>query len=181
MATAAVPYLMALTSGQAADRRPAGHDRLARRDSSEIGAASARAPLRAAARTSSPRCNSLAQRHRLLMFTKGQRRTNSCRKLAALRTCAAVRLGGSRRRAEKDVDAYRRPRARRRPRLRSLTYYDRATARALRHPIAAVGRWAARRFHSASRTRGKLEHEEINEAGDRIIELSSFRRLVEVF
>src|SRR6267154_5400884 len=78
---------------------------------------------------------------------------------------------------EKDVDAYRRL-VRDAELDPSLTFMIGNSPRSDINPAVAAGLRAVFIPHPHT---WELEHEEINEAGDRIIELSSFRRLVEVF
>jgi putative hydrolase of the HAD superfamily len=121
-----------------------------------------------------PTLQELSQRHRLLMFTKGQR-DEQLEKLA--RSGLGPLFDRVETPREKDVDAYRRlvhdadldP---------SLTFMIGNSPRSDINPAVAAGLRAVFIPHPHT---WELEHEEINEAGDRIIELTSFRRLVELF
>src|SRR6266478_3926922 len=121
-----------------------------------------------------PTLRELAQRHRLLMFTKGQR-DEQLQKLA--RSGLAPLFDRVETPREKDVDAYRRL-VRDADLDPSLTFMIGNSPRSDINPAVAAGLRAVFIPHPHT---WELEHEEINEAGDRIIELSSFRRLVEVF
>src|SRR5580658_754619 len=147
------PYLTALHQA-AAELAPAGHDGL--RDDVE------------------PTLQQLAQRHRLLMFTKGQR-DEQLRKLA--RSGLGPLFDRVETPREKDVDAYRRL-VRDADLDPSLTFMIGNSPRSDINPAVAAGLRAVFIPHPHT---WELEHEEINDAGDRIIELTSFRRLVEVF
>ncbi|MGB0061438.1 HAD family hydrolase [Candidatus Binatus sp.] len=165
------PYIRALH--QAADElAPAGHDGL-RDEIERIGAHLLEREC-ALLPDVEPTLNDLAQRHRLLMFTKGQR-DEQLQKLA--RSGLAPLFDRVETPREKDVDAYRRlvhdaaldP---------SLTFMIGNSPRSDINPAVAAGLRAVFIPHPHT---WELEHEEINDAGDRIIELTSFRRLVEVF
>ncbi|MGC2443084.1 HAD family hydrolase [Candidatus Binatus sp.] len=165
------PYIRALH--QAADElAPAGHDGL-RDEIERIGAHLLEREC-ALLPDVEPTLNDLAQRHRLLMFTKGQR-DEQLQKLA--RSGLGPLFDRVETPREKDVDAYRRlvhdaaldP---------SLTFMIGNSPRSDINPAVAAGLRAVFIPHPHT---WELEHEEINDAGDRIIELTSFRRLVEVF
>jgi putative hydrolase of the HAD superfamily len=165
------PYLMALHQA-AAELAPAGHDGL-RDEIERIGAHLLERHCELLPDVE-PTLQQLAQRHRLLMFTKGQR-DEQLQKLA--RSGLAPLFDRVETPREKDVDAYRQlvldadlnP---------SLTYMIGNSPRSDINPAIAAGLRAVFIPHPHT---WELEHEEINEAGDRIIELTSFRRLVEVF
>ncbi len=165
------PYLMALHQA-AAELAPAGHDGL-RDEIERIGAYLLERHCELLPDVE-PTLQQLAQRHRLLMFTKGQR-DEQLQKLA--RSGLAPLFDRVETPREKDVDAYRRlvhdadldP---------SLTFMIGNSPRSDINPAVAAGLRAVFIPHPHT---WELEHEEINEAGDRIIELSSFRHLVEVF
>jgi len=108
------------------------------------------------------------------MFTKGQR-DEQLRKLA--RSGLAPLFDRVETPREKDVDAYRRL-VRDADLDPSLTFMIGNSPRSDINPAVAAGLRAVFIPHPHT---WELEHEQINEAGDRIIELTSFRRLVEVF
>lgn len=121
-----------------------------------------------------PTLQELAQRHRLLLFTKGQRE-EQLQKLA--RSGLGPLFDRVETPREKDVDAYRRL-------MRdadldpSLTFMIGNSPRSDINPALAAGLRAVFIPHPHT---WELEHEEINQAGDRMIELTCFRRLLEVF
>ena len=121
-----------------------------------------------------PTLAELAERHRLLMFTKGNRAEQ-------LQRLARSGLGPLFDRVEtpreKDVDAYRRL-VRDAGLDPSLTFMIGNSPRSDINPAIAAGLRAVFIPHPHT---WELEHEEINDAGDRIIELAAFRHLVEVF
>jgi putative hydrolase of the HAD superfamily len=165
------PYIRALHE-TASELAPAGHDGL--REAIEgIGAHLLEREC-ALLPDVEPTLQQLSQRHRLLMFTKGQR-DEQLQKLA--RSGLAPLFDRVETPREKDVDAYRRL-------MRdadldpSLTFMIGNSPRSDINPAVAAGLRAVFIPHPHT---WELEHEEINDAGDRIIELSSFRRLVEVF
>ena len=121
-----------------------------------------------------PTLQELSLRHRLLMFTKGQR-DEQLQKLA--RSGLGPLFDRVETPREKDVDAYRRL-VRDAGLDPSLTFMIGNSPRSDINPAVAAGLRAVFIPHPHT---WDLEHEEINEAGDRIIELTSFRRLVEVF
>ena len=165
------PYIRALH--QAADElAPAGHDGL--RDQIERIGAHLLERECALLPDVEPTLNDLAQRHRLLMFTKGQR-DEQLQKLA--RSGLGPLFDRVETPREKDVDAYRRL-VRDAALDPSLTFMIGNSPRSDINPAVAAGLRAVFIPHPHT---WELEHEEINEAGDRIIELTSFRRLVEVF
>ncbi|MFZ2059821.1 MAG: HAD family hydrolase [Candidatus Binatus sp.] len=165
------PYLMALHQA-AAELAPAGHDGL-RDEIERIGAHLLERDC-ALLPDVEPTLQQLSQRHRLLMFTKGQR-DEQLQKLA--RSGLAPLFDRVETPREKDVDAYRRL-VRDADLDPSLTYMIGNSPRSDINPAVAAGLRAVFIPHPHT---WELEHEEINEAGDRIIELSSFRHLVEVF
>jgi putative hydrolase of the HAD superfamily len=165
------PYIRALH--QAADElAPAGHDGL-RDEIERIGAHLLEREC-ALLPDVEPTLNELAQRHRLLMFTKGQR-DEQLQKLA--RSGLGPLFDRVETPREKDVDAYRRL-VRDAALDPSLTFMIGNSPRSDINPAVAAGLRAVFIPHPHT---WELEHEEINDAGDRIIELTSFRRLVEVF
>jgi putative hydrolase of the HAD superfamily len=121
-----------------------------------------------------PTLRELAKRHRLLMFTKGQR-DEQLQKLA--RSGLGPLFDRVETPREKDVDAYRRL-------LRdadldpSTTFMIGNSPRSDINPAVRAGLRAVYIPHPHT---WELEHEEIAEADGMIIELASFRRLVEVF
>jgi putative hydrolase of the HAD superfamily len=165
------PYLMALHQA-AAELAPAGHDGL-RDEIERIGAHLLERHCELLPDVE-PTLQQLAQRHRLLMFTKGQR-DEQLQKLA--RSGLAPLFDRVETPREKDVDAYRQL-VRDADLDPSLTFMIGNSPRSDINPAIAAGLRAVFIPHPHT---WELEHEEINEAGDRIIELSSFRRLVEVF
>ncbi|WP_331962750.1 HAD family hydrolase [Candidatus Binatus sp.] len=165
------PYVMALHQA-AAELAPAGHDRL-RDEIERIGAHLLDRDC-ALLPDVEPTLQQLARRHRLLIFTKGQR-DEQLQKLA--RSGLGPLFDRVETPREKDVDAYRRL-VRDAELDPSLTFMIGNSPRSDINPAVAAGLRAVFIPHPHT---WDLEHEEINEAGDRIIELSSFRRLVEVF
>ena len=165
------PYVMALHQA-AAELAPAGDDSL-RDEIERIGAHLLERDC-ALLPGVEPTLQELSQRHRLLIFTKGQRDEQ-------LHTLARSGLGPLFDRVEtpreKDVDAYRRL-VRDADLDPSLTFMIGNSPRSDINPAVAAGLRAVFIPHPHA---WDLEHEEINDAGDRIIELTSFRRLVEVF
>jgi putative hydrolase of the HAD superfamily len=165
------PYVMALHRA-AAELAPAGHDGL-RDEIERIGAHLLERDC-ALLPGVEPTLAELSQRHRLLIFTKGQR-DEQLHKLA--RSGLGPLFNRVETPREKDVDAYRRL-------MRdadldpSLTFMIGNSPRSDINPAVAAGLRAVFIPHPHT---WDLEHEEIKDAGDRIIELSSFRRLVEVF
>jgi putative hydrolase of the HAD superfamily len=165
------PYMIALHQA-ATELAPDGHENL-RAEIELIGAHLIEREC-ALLPDVEPTLQELAQRHRLLMFTKGQR-DEQLRKLE--RSGLGPLFDRVETPREKDVDAYRRL-------LRdadldpSLTYMIGNSPRSDINPAVAAGLRAVFIPHPHT---WELEHEEINEAGDRIIELTSFRCLVEVF
>jgi len=165
------PYVMALHRA-AAELAPAGHDGL-RDEIERIGAHLLERDC-ALLPGVEPTLAELSQRHRLLIFTKGQR-DEQLQKLA--RSGLGPLFDRVETPREKDVDAYRRL-------MRdadldpSLTFMIGNSPRSDINPAVAAGLRAVFIPHPHT---WDLEHEEIKDAGDRIIELSSFRRLVEVF
>ncbi len=121
-----------------------------------------------------PTIQELSQRHRLMIFTKGQR-DEQLHKLA--RSGLGPLFDRVETPREKDVDAYRRL-VRDADLDPSLTFMIGNSPRSDINPAVAAGLRAVFIPHPHT---WDLEHEEINDAGDRIIELTSFRRLVEVF
>jgi putative hydrolase of the HAD superfamily len=165
------PYVRALH--QAADElAPAGHDGL-RDEIERIGAHLLERDC-ALLPDVEPTLQELSQRHRLLMFTKGQR-DEQLQKLA--RSGLGPLFDRVETPREKDVDAYRRL-VRDADLDPSLTVMIGNSPRSDINPAVAAGLRAVFIPHPHT---WELEHEEINDAGDRIIELDSFRRLVEVF
>jgi putative hydrolase of the HAD superfamily len=165
------PYILALHQA-AAELAPAGHEGL-REEIERIGVHLLERDC-ALLPDVEPTLNELSLRHRLLMFTKGQRE-EQLEKLA--RSGLAPLFDRVETPREKDVDAYRRL-------MRdadldpSLTFMIGNSPRSDINPAVAAGLRAVFIPHPHT---WDLEHEEITEAGDRIIELTSFRRLVEVF
>jgi putative hydrolase of the HAD superfamily len=121
-----------------------------------------------------PTLRELSQRHRLLMFTKGQR-DEQLRKLA--RSGLAPLFDRVETPREKDVDAYRRL-VRDADLDPSVTFMIGNSPRSDINPAVRAGLRAVYIPHPHT---WELEHEEIAEAGGMIIELASFRGLVEVF
>ena len=165
------PYVMALHQA-AAELAPAGHDRL-RDEIERIGAHLLERDC-ALLPGVEPTLQQLSQRHRLLIFTKGQR-DEQLHKLA--RSGLGPLFDRVETPREKDVDAYRRL-VRDADLDPSLTFMIGNSPRSDINPAVAAGLRAVFIPHPHT---WDLEHEEINDAGDRIIELTSFRRLVEVF
>jgi putative hydrolase of the HAD superfamily len=165
------PYLTALHQA-AAELAPAGHEGL-RDEIERIGAHLLEREC-ALLPDVEPTLQQLAQRHRLLIFTKGQR-DEQLRKLA--RSGLGPLFDRVETPREKDVGAYRRL-VRDAGLDPSLTFMIGNSPRSDINPAVAAGLRAVFIPHPHT---WELEHEEINEAGDRIIELTSFRRLVEVF
>ena len=166
------PYIRALH--QAADElAPAGNDGL-RDEIERIGAHLLEREC-ALLPDVEPTLNELARRHRLLMFTKGQR-DEQLQKLA--RSGLGPLFDRVETPREKDVDAYRRL-VRDAELDPSLTYMIGNSPRSDINPAVAAGLHAVFIPHPHT---WELEHEEISdEVAERIIELTSFRRLVEVF
>ncbi len=165
------PYIRALH--QAADElAPAGHEGL-RDEIERIGAHLLEREC-ALLPDVEPTLQELSQRHRLLMFTKGQR-DEQLQKLA--RSGLAPLFDRVETPREKDIDAYRRL-VRDAGLDPSLTFMIGNSPRSDINPAVAAGLRAVFIPHPHT---WELEHEEINEAGDRIIELTTFRRLLEVF
>jgi len=166
------PYLMALHQA-ASELAPAGHDGL-RDEIERIGAHLLERDC-ALLPDVEPTLHELSQRHRLLMFTKGQR-DEQLQKLA--RSGLGPLFDRVETPREKDVDAYR-CLVRDADLDPSLTYMIGNSPRSDINPAVAAGLRAVFIPHPHT---WELEHEEINsDAADRIIELTSFRRLVEVF
>ena len=165
------PYVMALHQA-AAELAPAGDDRL-RDEIERIGAHLLERDC-ALLPDVEPTLAELSQRHRLLIFTKGQR-DEQLQKLA--RSGLGPLFDRVETPREKDVDAYRRL-VRDADLDPSVTFMIGNSPRSDINPAVAAGLRAVFIPHPHT---WDLEHEEINDAGDRIIELSSFRRLVEVF
>ena len=165
------PYLMALHQA-AAELAPAGHDGL-RDEIERIGACLIERDC-ALLPDVEPTLRELSQRHRLLIFTKGQR-DEQLQKLA--RSGLAPLFDRVETPREKDVEAYRRL-VRDADLNPSSTFMIGNSPRSDINPAVRAGLRAVYIPHPHT---WELEHEEINDAGDRIIELSSFRRLVEVF
>jgi len=165
------PYLMALHQA-ATELAPAGHDGL-RGEIDRIGAHLLERDC-ALLPGVEPTLQELAQRHRLLMFTKGQR-DEQLHKLA--RSGLAPLFDRVETPREKDVDAYRRL-VRDADLDPSLTFMIGNSPRSDINPAVAAGLRAVFIPHPHT---WDLEHEEITDAGDRIIELTSFSRLLEVF
>ncbi len=165
------PYLMALHEA-AAELAPAGHDGL--RDEIDRFGAHLLERDSALLPDVEPTLQELSQRHRLLMFTKGQR-DEQLQKLA--RSGLGPLFDRVETPREKDVEAYRRL-VRDAELDPSLTFMIGNSPRSDINPAVAAGLRAVFIPHPHT---WELEHEEINDAGDRIIELTSFRRLVEVF
>ncbi len=165
------PYVMALHQA-AAELAPPGHNRL----SGEIERIGAHLLERDCALLPDvePTLQELSQRHRLLMFTKGNR-DEQLHKLA--RSGLGPLFDRVETPREKDVDAYRRL-VRDAGLDPSLTFMIGNSPRSDINPAVAAGLRAVFIPHPHT---WDLEHEEINDAGDRIIELTAFRHLVEVF
>ncbi len=121
-----------------------------------------------------PTLRELSQRHRLLMFTKGQR-DEQLQKLA--RSGLASLFDRVETPREKDVDAYRRL-VRDADLNPSATFMIGNSPRSDINPAVRAGLRAVYIPHPHT---WELEDEEITEADGMIIELPSFRRLVEVF
>ena len=166
------PYVIALHQA-AAELAPAGHEGL-RDEIERIGAHLLEREC-ALLPDVEPTLHELAQRHRLLMFTKGQR-DEQLQKLA--RSGLGPLFDRVETPREKDVDAYRRL-VRDAELDPSLTYMIGNSPRSDINPAVAAGLHAVFIPHPHT---WELEHEEISdEVAERIIELTSFRRLVEVF
>jgi putative hydrolase of the HAD superfamily len=165
------PYILALHEA-AAELAPAGHEGL-REEIEHIGAVLLEREC-ALLPDVEPTLQELSRRHRLLMFTKGQR-DEQLQKLE--RSGLAPLFDRVETPREKDVDAYRRL-VRDADLDPSLTFMIGNSPRSDINPAVAAGLRAVFIPHPHT---WELEHEEINAAGDRIIELTSFRRLVEVF
>jgi putative hydrolase of the HAD superfamily len=165
------PYIRALHQA-AAELAPAGNDGL-REEIERIGAHLLERDC-ALLPGVEPTLQELSQRHRLLMFTKGQR-DEQLQKLA--RSGLGPYFDRVETPREKDADAYRRL-VRDADLDPSLTFMIGNSPRSDINPAIEAGLRAVFIPHPHT---WELEHEEIAEAGDRIIELSSFRRLVEVF
>jgi putative hydrolase of the HAD superfamily len=165
------PYIRALHEA-AVELAPAGHDGL-REEIERIGTVLLEREC-ALLPDVEPTLQELSQRHRLLMFTKGQR-DEQLEKLA--RSGLAPLFDRVETPREKDVDAYLRL-VRDAVLDPSLTFMIGNSPRSDINPAVAAGLRAVFIPHPHT---WELEHEEINEAGDRIIELTSFRGLVEVF
>jgi putative hydrolase of the HAD superfamily len=165
------PYILALHQA-AAELAPAGNDGL-RDEIERIGMhlLDRECPLLPDVE---PTLQELSLRHRLLMFTKGQR-DEQLQKLA--RSGLGPLFDRVETPREKDVDAYRRL-VRDADLDPSLTFMIGNSPRSDINPAVAAGLRAVFIPHPHT---WDLEHEELTEAGDRIIELTSFRRLVEVF
>lgn len=121
-----------------------------------------------------PTLRELSQRHRLLIFTKGQR-DEQLQKLA--RSGLGPLFDRVETPREKDVDAYRRL-VRDADLDPSATFMIGNSPRSDINPAVRAGLRAVYIPHPHT---WELEHEEIAEADGMIIELSSFRKLVEVF
>jgi putative hydrolase of the HAD superfamily len=165
------PYVMALHQA-AAELAPDGRDHL-RDEVERIGAHliehdSALLP------DVEPTLQHLSRRHRLLMFTKGQR-DEQLRKLK--RSGLAPLFARVETPREKDVDAYRQL-VRDAELDPSVTFMIGNSPRSDINPAVRAGLRAVYIPHPHT---WELEHEEIEAADGRIIEISSFRRLVEVF
>src|ERR1700674_3226298 len=165
------PYMMALHQA-AAELAPAGHDGL-RDEIERIGAHLLERDC-AVLPDVQPTLHQRSQRHSLLMFPNAQR-DEQLQKLA--RSGLAPLFDRVETPREKDVDAYRRL-VRDADLDPSLTVMIGNSPRSDINPAVAAGLRAVFIPHPHT---WELEHEEINDAGDRIIELTSFRRLVEVF
>jgi len=165
------PYILALHQA-ATELAPAGHDVL-RDEIERIGVHLLEREC-ALLPDVEPTLQELSLRHRLLMFTKGQR-DEQLQKLA--RSGLGLLFDRVETPREKDVDAYRRL-VRDADLDPSLTFMIGNSPRSDINPAVAAGLRAVFIPHPHT---WDLEHEEINDAGDRIIELTSFRRLVEVF
>ena len=165
------PYVMALHDA-AAELAPAGHERL--RDAIErIGAHLIERDC-ALLPDVEPTLHHLSRRHKLLMFTKGQR-DEQLRKLKRSGLAPLFKRVETPR--EKDVDAYRNL-------MRdagldpSVTFMIGNSPRSDINPAVRAGLRAVYIPHPHT---WELEHEEIVEADGKVIELASFRRLLEVF
>ena len=165
------PYILALHQA-AAELAPEGHEGL-REEIERIGTVLLDREC-ALLPDVEPTLQELSQRHRLLMFTKGQR-DEQLEKLA--RSGLGPLFDRVETPREKDVDAYRRL-VRDADLNPSLTFMIGNSPRSDINPAVAAGLRAVFIPHPHT---WELEHEEINEAGDRIIELTSFRRLVDLF
>lgn len=121
-----------------------------------------------------PTLRELAQRHRLLMFTKGQR-DEQLRKLE--RSGLAPLFARVETPREKDVEAYRRL-VRDAELDPAVTFMIGNSPRSDINPAIKAGLRAVYIPHTHT---WDLEDEEIERPDDRIIELDAFRMLVEVF
>ena len=165
------PYILALHQA-AAELAPAGHEGL-REEIERIGVHLLERDC-ALLPDVEPTLNELSLRHRLLMFTKGQRE-EQLEKLA--RSGLAPLFDRVETPREKDVDAYRRL-------MRdadldpSLTFMIGNSPRSDINPAVAAGLRAVFIPHPHT---WDLEHEEIEVAEGRVLEVSTFRRLIELF
>lgn len=121
-----------------------------------------------------PTLRELSQRHTLLMFTKGQR-DEQLRKLARSGLEPLFERVVTPR--EKDVDAYRRL-VRDAELDPAVTYMIGNSPRSDINPAVRAGLRAVYIPHTHT---WELEHEELDPADDRIIELTAFRQLTELF
>ena len=165
------PYVIALDQA-AAELAPAGHDGL-RDEIERIGTHLIERHCELLPGVE-PTLHELAQRHRLMLFTKGQR-DEQLRKLA--RSGLGPLFDRVETPREKDVDAYRRL-VRDADLDPSLTFMIGNSPRSDINPAVRAGLRAVFIPHPHT---WELEHEEIDEVAERIIELPSFRRLLEVF
>jgi putative hydrolase of the HAD superfamily len=165
------PYVMALHQA-AAELAPDGRDHL-RDEVERIGATLIESDS-ALLPDVEPTLQHLARRHRLLMFTKGQR-DEQLRKLE--RSGLAPLFARVETPREKDVDAYRQL-VRDAELDPSVTFMIGNSPRSDINPAVRAGLRAVYIPHPHT---WELEHEEIEAADGRIIEITSFRRLVEVF
>jgi putative hydrolase of the HAD superfamily len=165
------PYILALHEA-ASELAPAGHERL-RAEIERIGMCLLDREC-ALLPDVEPTLQELSQRHRLLMFTKGQR-DEQLEKLA--RSGLGPLFDRIETPREKDVDAYRQL-IREADLDPSLTFMIGNSPRSDINPAVAAGLRAVFIPHPHT---WELEHEELCEARDRIIELTCFRRLVELF
>jgi putative hydrolase of the HAD superfamily len=165
------PYVMALHQA-AAELAPDGRDHL--RDEVERIGANLIERDSALLPDVEPTLQHLSRRHRLLMFTKGQR-DEQLRKLE--RSGLAPLFARVETPREKDVDAYRQL-VRDAELDPSVTFMIGNSPRSDINPAVRAGLRAVYIPHPHT---WELEREEIEAADGRIIEISSFRRLVEVF